>query len=111
MMESAKRNLTMLADFYEITMANGYLASSMENTVAYFDMFFRTVPDNGGFAIMAGVEQLIDYLCNLRFTEDDIEYLRRRGMSERFLKYLQNLSFHAMSGRCRRVRPFFRASR
>lgn len=92
-MESAKRNLTMLADFYEITMANGYLASSMENTVAYFDMFFRTVPDNGGFAIMAGVEQLIDYLCNLRFTEDDIEYLRRRGMSERFLKYLQEFKF------------------
>ena len=92
-MECEKRNLTMLTDFYEITMANGYLASSMENTVAYFDMFFRSVPDKGGFAIMAGVEQLIDYLNSLYFTEGDIAYLRRRGMCEPFLKYLENFKF------------------
>ncbi len=92
-MECIKRNLTMLTDFYEITMANGYLASSMDDAVAYFDMFFRSVPDNGGFAVMAGVEQLIDYLENLHFTADDIAYLRRRGMSEEFLKYLEGFEF------------------
>lgn len=92
-MERTDRNLTMLTDFYEITMANGYLASSMENIVAYFDMFYRTVPDKGGFAIMAGIEQMIDYLNNLHFTDGDIEYLRRRGMDECFLKYLENFEF------------------
>ena len=67
-------NLTMLTDFYEITMANGYFQSgNVEEGIAYFDMFFRKVPDGGGYAIMAGVEQLIDYLRDLRFTQEDIE--------------------------------------
>lgn len=88
-----KRNLTMLTDFYEITMSNGYFLNGMGDRITQFDMFFRTVPDNGGFAIMAGVEQLSRYLENLSFSEDDIEYLRNRGFDERFLEYLRNFEF------------------
>jgi len=88
-----KRNLTMLTDFYEISMANGYFLNGMGDKITQFDLFFRTVPDNGGFAIMAGVEQLSQYLENLSFTEDDIEYLRNRGFDERFLDYLKNFEF------------------
>ena len=87
------RNLTMLTDFYELTMANGYFASGKGDTVACFDMFFRTIPDGGGFAIMAGVEQLIDYLKELRFTQEDIDFLRKKGMREEFLDYLRNFRF------------------
>ena len=89
-----ERNLTMLTDFYEFTMANGYFEKGMGNRRAYFDMFFRRVPDGGGYAIMAGVEQLISYFKNLHFTEEDIAYLRRRGcFSEAFLDYLRNFKF------------------
>ena len=89
-----KKNLTMLTDFYELTMSNGYFEHGLKDTIAYFDMFFRKVPDGGGFAIMAGVEQLIEYLKNLRFTPEDIEYLRSKKMfSEEFLKYLENFKF------------------
>ena len=84
------RNLTMLTDFYELTMANGYFLNGKGDEITQFDMFFRTVPDNGGFAIMAGVEQLSQYLENLEFTEEDIEYLRKRGFGEEFLNYLRN---------------------
>jgi nicotinate phosphoribosyltransferase len=66
-----KTNLTMLSDFYEFTMANGYFENGLMNKIAYFDMFFRKVPDNGGYAIMAGVEQLIDYLKNLSFSDGE----------------------------------------
>ena len=89
-----RMNLTMLTDFYEITMANGYFESGMAEDTAYFDMFFRKVPDGGGYAIMAGLEQLIDYLKNLKFTEEDIEYLRGKGIfCEAFLEYLKNFEF------------------
>lgn len=88
-----KRNLTMLTDFYELTMANGYFLNGKGETITQFDMFFRTVPDNGGFAIMAGVEQLSQYLENLKFTQEDIEYLRGRGFGEDFLKYLEDFDF------------------
>ena len=89
-----KNNLTMLTDFYEFTMANGYMEYGMENTIAYFDMFFREIPDNGGFAIMAGVEQLIQYMKNLKFYDDDIEYFRNKNIfSEKFLNYLKNFKF------------------
>ena len=89
-----KLNLTMLTDFYEITMANGYFQSGMAEDIAYFDMFFRRVPDGGGYAIMAGLEQLIEYLRNLTFTEEDIEYLRSKDMfCEEFLDYLRNFEF------------------
>lgn len=90
----AARNLTMLIDFYELTMANGYFQSGQKDTVAVFDMFFRKIPDNGGFAIFAGLEQLIDYMKNLEFDEEDIDYLRSRGIfSEEFLDYLARFRF------------------
>ncbi len=87
-------NNTMLTDFYELTMANGYFELGKQDETAYFDMFFRQVPDGGGFAIMAGLEQLIDYLQNLSFTDKDIEYLRSKGcFSEAFLDYLRDFKF------------------
>lgn len=89
-----KENLTMLTDFYEITMANGYFEHGLKDEIAYFDMFFRRVPDNGGFAIMAGLEQVINYLDNLKFSDSDIEYLRKKGIfSEKFLDYIKNFKF------------------
>ena len=89
-----EQNLTMLTDFYEITMANGYLESGLQDNIAYFDMFFRRVPDQGGYAIMAGLEQLINYMKDLKFTEEDIEFLRsKKTFSEAFLNYLKNFKF------------------
>jgi len=94
MNEMNSRNLTMLMDFYELTMAKGYFQHGMQNKISYFDMFFRKVPDNGGFAIMAGVEQLIEYIKNLRFDAKDIEFLRGKKMfDEDFLNYLANFKF------------------
>ena len=89
-----KRNLGMIADFYEFTMANGYFSKNM-NDIAYFDVFFRRVPDEGGFAIFAGLKQVIDLIQNLSFTEDDINYLRNVNSSftEEFLDYLRNFKF------------------
>lgn len=87
-------NLTMVTDFYEITMANGYFNSPVRDSEAVFDMFFRKVPEDGGFAIMAGVEQLIEYLDGLKFEEEDIEYLRSKGFfTEGFLDYLRDFEF------------------
>ncbi|HAX72847.1 MAG TPA: nicotinate phosphoribosyltransferase [Firmicutes bacterium] len=87
-------NLTMLVDFYELTMANGYFENGMEDQIAYFDMFFRRVPDQGGFALMAGVEQLIEYFKELHFSDEDIEFLRSKNIfSEGFLNYLKNFDF------------------
>ena len=89
-----KHNLSMLLDLYEMTMANGIFQSEMRDTVTYFDMFFIMVPDNGGYAIMAGLEQLIEYFNNLRFTEDDINYLRSLNLfCEEFLDYLKDFEF------------------
>ena len=89
-----KTNLTMLTDYYEITMANGYLEAGMENEIAYFDVFFRKIPDGGGYAIMAGLEQAIRYMDGLEFTDEDIEYLRAKEIfSERFLEYLRDFKF------------------
>lgn len=87
------RNLTMLTDFYELTMANGYFKYGYKDTIACFDMFFRQVPDGGGFVIMAGVEQLSKYLSSLIFTDDDIKYLRSRGFDAEFLDYLKAFRF------------------
>lgn len=89
-----EKNLTMLTDFYEFTMANGYFEKGIANRRAYFDMFFRRVPDGGGYAIMAGVQQLIEYFKSLHFTEDDLAYLRGRNcFSEAFLDYLRHFKF------------------
>ncbi len=88
------RNLTMLVDFYELTMANGFFENGRGNEIAYFDMFFRKVPDNAGYAVMAGVQQVIEYLNALEFTAEDIEYLRSKNMfCEDFLEYLKNFHF------------------
>ena len=87
-------NLTMLCDFYELTMGNGYFAEGMQDKICYFDVFYRNVPDDGGFAIMAGLEQVIDYIRKLHFSEEDIAYLRSRELfSEDFLTYLSNFKF------------------
>ncbi len=89
-----KENLTMLTDFYELTMANGFFENGRGEQTAYFDMFFRTVPDGGGVALMAGLEQIIQYLKNLSFSEDDIDFLRSKQLfSEEFLQYLKNFRF------------------
>ena len=89
-----KLNLTMLCDFYELTMGNGYFECGYQNRVTYFDVFFRTVPDNGGFAIAAGLEQAVRYIQDLHFDGADIDYLRSRNQfSEGFLGYLRDFHF------------------
>lgn len=89
-----KNNYTMLCDFYELTMANGYFNKGMQNQIVYFDMFFRKVPDGGGFAIFAGLEQLIEYIRNLHFSETDLAYLSKiDGFTPGFIEYLRNFKF------------------
>ena len=89
-----KLNMTMLCDFYELTMGNGYFQNGYKDRITYFDVFFRRVPDGGGFAIAAGLEQLIDYIENLHFSKEDIDYLRGRKLfSEEFLQYLADFRF------------------
>ena len=84
----------MLCDFYELTMANGYFLKGFQEKITYFDIFFRRVPDGGGFAIAAGLEQLVEYIRNLHFSPEDIQYLRSRNMfDEAFLNYLANFRF------------------
>ena len=89
-----KLNMTMLCDFYELTMGNGYLKAGYKDRITYFDVYFRNVPDKGGFAIAAGLDQLIDYIEDLHFTDEDIAYLRGRNIfCEEFLDYLKNFKF------------------
>lgn len=88
------RKLEFVSDFYEFTMANGYLAHNMSNKIAYFDVFFRKIPDNGGYVLFAGLEQIIEYIKNLNFDTNDIEYLQKQNkFSKDFLKYLENFKF------------------
>ena len=94
MKTSEKLNMTMLCDFYELTMSNGYFKNGYKDRTVIFDVFFRRVPDQGGFAIAAGLEQLIEYIEDLHFSDDDIEYLRGRNLfCEEFLEYLRNFRF------------------
>lgn len=89
-----KENMAMLCDFYEFTMSNGYFKNGFYKKNVYFDVFFRKVPDNGGFAIMAGLEQAIEYIRELHFEDEDIEYLKSKGIfDEQFLEYLRNFKF------------------
>ncbi len=89
-----KRNLSMLCDFYELTMGNGYLRAGLGNRMTYFDVFFRTVPDGGGYAIAAGLEQIVQYIEQLHFDEDDIAFLRKKQIfCEEFLDFLRNFRF------------------
>ena len=90
----AKMNMTMLCDFYELTMGNGYFDHGLKDRITYFDVFFRSVPDGGGMAIAAGLEQIIDYIKELHFSEEDIAYLRGRNLfSDEFLAYLRDFRF------------------
>ncbi|MBQ8236882.1 MAG: nicotinate phosphoribosyltransferase [Oscillospiraceae bacterium] len=94
MIVNDKLNLTMLCDFYELTMSQGYFANGYKDRITYFDVFFRQCPDGGGFAIAAGLEQIVQYIQDLHFAPEDIEYLRKRGIfSEEFLNYLANFKF------------------
>ena len=94
MVVNEKLNLTMLCDFYELTMGNGYFEKGYRDRICYFDVFFRKCPDGGGFAIAAGLEQIINYIQDLHFSAEDIEYLRKRKLfSEDFLKYLADFKF------------------
>ena len=93
-MNKLERNLTMLCDFYELTMANGYLKSGIKDKIVYFDVFYRKNPDGGGYAIAAGLEQVVEYINGLHFDEDDIEYLRSKNcFCEEFLDILRNFKF------------------
>ncbi len=86
--------LELVADFYEFTMSNGFFVKNMNNKIAYFDVFFRKIPDNGGYVIVAGLEQVIDYIKNLKFDNEDIDYLRKQNkFSEDFLNYLKDFKF------------------
>lgn len=89
-----ERKLELVADFYEFTMSNGFFAKNMTNQTAYFDLFFRKIPDEGGYVIFAGLEQIIDYVKNLKFSDEDINYLRSKKIfSEGFLDYLKSFKF------------------
>ena len=89
-----EQNLTLLTDFYELTMGNGYFLNGFYKKQTYFDVFYRSVPDNGGFAIACGLTDIIEYVKNLHFTEADIEFLRGKGIfDEKFLKYLRKFKF------------------
>ena len=93
-MNNAQKNLTMIMDLYELTMSNGIFDSEMRDETVYFDMFFRRVPDDGGYAVMAGIEQLIEYMNNLEFDESDIAYLKGLKLfSEDFIEYLRTFKF------------------
>ncbi len=93
-MKNISRNLTMLFDYYELTMGNGYFQSGLKDRISYFDLYFRKNPDEGGYAIAAGLEQVIEYVKDLHFSEEDIDYLRGRGcFAEEFLEYLKNFRF------------------
>ena len=94
MINAFRENHTLLCDFYELTMANGYFCNGWSDKISYFDMFFRQIPDKGGFAIMCGLEQVINYISDLEFTEDDISYLRSKKIfSDDFLDYLRTFRF------------------
>ena len=89
-----KLNMTMLCDFYELTMGNGYFKAGYKDRITHFDLFFRSVPDKGGYAIAAGLEQVVEYIQDLHFDPEDIAYLRGRNMfDEGFLDYLANFRF------------------
>ena len=93
-MKKISRNLTMLFDYYEMTMANGYFKKGMGDMISYFDVFYRSNPDDGGYAIAAGLEQVIEYINDLHFDEEDIAYLASKGcFEESFLDYLRNFKF------------------
>ena len=87
-------NYTLLTDFYELTMAYGYFKSGKMNEITHFEVFYRSVPDNGGFVIASGLETIIDYVLNMSYSKEDIDFLRTKGMfDEEFLTYLSTFRF------------------
>ena len=93
-MKDLSRNLTLLCDFYELTMSNGYFVKGMQDKIVYFDVFYRKNPDNGGFAIVAGLEQVVEYIQNLHFSDEDIAFLQKKQLfSEDFLEFLKTFRF------------------
>ena len=93
-MWNERTNMSMLTDFYELTMANGYLDNGCGDTIVYFDAFFRNVPEGGGYAVMAGIEQVIDYLSNLHFSERDLDFLKTNyHFGDKFIEYLRDFEF------------------
>lgn len=92
--ERLTRNYTLMSDEYEFSMANGYLQNGKENEEAVFDIFFRKVPSNGGYAVMAGLDKVIPYIENLKFGEQELDYFKRKGYPEEFINYLKNFKFH-----------------
>ena len=101
-MKNIDRNLTMLCDFYELTMANGYEKCGLGDMYVYFDVFYRDNPDGAGYAIAAGLEQIVNYINELHFDDEDIAYLRSKGIfDEKFLEYLRTFRFEGdMWARC-----------
>ena len=91
--ERMPRNYTLMSDEYEFTMANGYLNNNKQNEQAVFDIFFRKVPNNGGYAVMAGIDKIIPYIVNLKFGEQELDYFRRKGYPQEFVEYLKNFKF------------------
>lgn len=91
--ERLPRNYTLLTDEYEYSMANGYLNCKKENQEAIFDVFFRKVPTGGGYAIMAGLDKIIPFIQNLKFTEKELNYFKRKGYNQEFINYLKNFKF------------------
>ena len=90
----SERNLTLLTDLYELTMMQGYFHAKDANETVIFDAFYRTNPDGNGFAITAGLEQVVEYIENLHFDKEDIDYLRTTGLfGEDFLEYLADFKF------------------
>ena len=88
------RNIPLLCDFYEYTMCNGYVDNGLSDRIVYFDIFFRRTPDKGGFAVFAGLEQFIEYVKDLRFSDSDVEYLRSKGIfGEDFLQFMKDFRF------------------
>ena len=93
--QSDERNITMMMDLYELTMANGYFLQENQGERVAFDVFFRRNPDGGGFSVFAGLEQIIEYIENMHFAEEDIDYLRGLNLfDDRFLEYLKEFRFH-----------------
>lgn len=90
---SYNKNLSLMTELYELIQANGWFLSGKGEEIAYFDLYFRKVPDKGGFAIFAGLSQIIDYIKNYEFKEEDLEYLLSQGCSEEFIDYLRNFKF------------------
>ena len=88
------RNLTLLTDLYQLTMLNGYYEKNIHEDIVVFDMFFRKNACNGGYTIICGIEQLVEYIHNLHFSDDDLEYLKSLGLfSDKFLDFLKDFKF------------------